>query len=152
MVEPALLDRVLASPDPRARAAAVRVLRHWLGRVDDPFARLAARVADENPRVRLEAVRALGHAPESQAASIALRALDRPMDRFLDYALWLTIRDLEGFWLPALREGKFDTGGDPRRLVFALEAIGSPSVVAPAGRGAAARARSGRATSPGSRT
>ncbi len=131
VVEPGLLDQVLNSPDPRARAAAVRVLQHWIARVDDPFGRLALRVADDHPRVRLEAVRALGHAPEGRAAAIALRALDRPMDKFLDYALWLTVRDLEAFWLPALREGKFDTEGDSRRLIFALEAVGSPGVVVP---------------------
>ena len=131
VVEPDLLTAVLNSPDPRARAAAVRVTQHWLGRVDDPFGRLAARVVDENPRVRLEAVRALGHAPESRAAEIALRALDRPVDKFLDYALWLTSRDLEPFWMPALREGRFDYGGDARRLVFALNAVGSPGVVQP---------------------
>ena len=131
VVEPELLTLVLNSPDPRARAAAVRVTQHWLGRVDDPFGRLAARVIDENPRVRLEAVRALGHAPESRAAEIALRALDRPVDKFVDYALWLTSRDLEPSWMPALREGRFDSGGDARRLVFALNAVGSPGVVQP---------------------
>ncbi len=131
VVEPDLLTAVLNSPDPRARAAAVRVIQHWLGRIDDPFGRLAARVIDEHPRVRLEAVRALGHAPESRGAEIALRALDRPVDKFLDYALWLTIRDLEPYWMPSLREGRFDYGGDARRLVFALNAVGSPGVVQP---------------------
>jgi len=130
-VEPELLTRVLNSPDPRARAAAVRVARHWLSQVDDPFGRLAPRVVDEHPRVRLEAVRALAHAPEARAAEIALRALDRPVDRFLDHALWLTMRDLQPFWMGAVREGRFDDGGDARRLVFALEAVGSPAVVGP---------------------
>ena len=130
-VEPDLLTRTLNSPDPRVRAAAVRVTQHWLGKVDDPFGRLGPRVVDENPRVRLEAVRALGHAPESRAAEIALRALDRPVDKFLGYALWLTARDLQPYWLAALREGRFDDGGDARRLVFALEAVGSPAVVRP---------------------
>ena len=131
VVEPELLTALLNSPDPRARAAAVRVTQHWLGRIDDPFGRLAARVIDEHPRVRLEAVRALGHAPESRAAEIALRALERPVDKFLDYALWLTMRDLEHYWMPALRAGKFDYGGDARRLVFALNAVESPGIVQP---------------------
>ncbi len=131
VLEPSLLTRVLESPDPRARAAAVRVVEHWLGRVDDPFGRLASRVVDENPRVRLEAIRALGRIPDSRAGEIALRALDRPMDKFLDHALWLTMRELEPYWLPAAREGKFDVAGDAKRLVFALDAVGSPGVVAP---------------------
>jgi putative heme-binding domain-containing protein len=131
VVEPDLLTLELNSPDFRVRAAAVRVTQHWLGLVDDPFGRLAARVIDEHPRVRLEAVRALGHAPESRAAEIALRALDRPVDKFLDYALWLTVRDLQNYWMASLREGKFDDGGDARRLVFALKAVESAGVVQP---------------------
>ena len=138
-VEPGLLTVCLNSPDPRVRAAAVRTTQHWLGKVDDPFGRLAARVVDENPRVRLEAVRALGHAPDPKAAEIALRALDRPVDRFLDYALWLTVRDTEPYWMAALREGKFDDGGDPRRLVFALESVGSPRRGQAPGRGPGGR-------------
>jgi putative heme-binding domain-containing protein len=131
VVEPALLTLTLNSPDFRVRAAAVRVTQHWLGQIDDPFGRLASRVVDEHPRVRLEAVRALGHAPESRAAEIALRALDRPVDKFIDYALWLTVRDLESYWMSSLREGKFDDGGDARRLIFALKAVESPGVVQP---------------------
>ena len=131
VVDQPLLNQVLNSPDPRARAAAVRVASHWLGRLGDPLGTLARRVADEDPRARLEAVRALGRAPESRAAEIALRALDRPVDKFLDYALWQTMRDLEPWWMPALREGKFDYGNDTRRLVFALKAVESPGVVRP---------------------
>jgi len=130
-VEPDLLTHALNSPDARVRAAAVRTTQHWLGRVDDPLGRLGARAVDENPRVRLEAVRALGHVPEAKAAEVALRALDRPVDKFLDYALWLTARETEPYWMAALRGGKFDDGGDARRLIFALEAVGSPAVVRP---------------------
>src|SRR5262249_36922880 len=87
VVEPVLLARVLRSDDPRARAAAVRVAAQWAARHPDPIVPLAPRVDDENPRVRLEAVRALAHVPSARAAEIAMRALDRPVDRFLDYAL-----------------------------------------------------------------
>ncbi|WP_435020195.1 PVC-type heme-binding CxxCH protein [Tundrisphaera sp. TA3] len=131
VVEPALLSRLLEAKDPHARAAAVRVTAAWLGRIDSPHDRLAARVIDPDPRVRLEAVRALAHAPEPRSAEIALRAMGQPIDKFLDYALWLTLRDLQGFWMPALSEGKFDYGGDARRLIFALEAVGSTAAVPP---------------------
>ena len=130
-VEPNLLTETLNSPDHRVRAAATRVTQLWLGRIDHPFERLAARVADEHPRVRLEAIRALSHAPEARAAEIALRTLDRPMDKFLDYALWLAVNDLATYWIPAFEKGKFDDGGDARRLVFALNAVQEPGLVKP---------------------
>ncbi len=131
IVAPELLDPVLTANDPHARAGAVRVLEHWLGRIADPFSRLTARVADADPRVRLEAVRALGHIPEPRGAEIALRALDQPLDPTLDFALYTTLRDTAAFWQPALAEGHFDDGGDARRLVYALEAIGSQAALRP---------------------
>jgi len=130
-VAPDLLTEVANSRSPHARSAAVRVTEHWLGRIDDPFGRLALGVADLDPRVRLEAVRALGHAPEAKGAEIALRALDKPMDKTLDHALWATLRDLRPFWHQALSEGRFDYGGDARRLVYALEAVGSGASIRP---------------------
>ena len=131
VVEPELLGKLLAAKDARVRAAAVRVVHEWRDRLSDPVTLLAPRVADDHPRVRLEAVRVLAEIPELRSAELALSALDRPMDRFLDYALWLTARDLQKVWLPAAQAGKFDDGGKPSRLIFAFEAVGSPSVVAP---------------------
>jgi putative heme-binding domain-containing protein len=129
--EPRLLDALLRSADARVRAAAVRMLRHWATRRPDAHEQLARLVEDDHPRVRLEAVRALAHLPELRSAELALRALDRPVDRFLDYALWLTARELAPAWLPAVREGRFDFAGRPRHLLFALNAVGSPAAVGP---------------------
>jgi putative heme-binding domain-containing protein len=132
VVEPGLLERLLNANDPRARAAAVRVARAWHPQLNDPLNLLSFRVLDDHPRVRLEAVRALAHIPDARAAALALRALDRPMDRFLDYALWLTARELAPQWLPLVKEGRFDFEGQSARLLFALEAVGTPEVVGPA--------------------
>ena len=60
-----------------------------------------------------------------------MRALDRPMDRFLDHGLWLTARDLQPHWLAALKAGQFDCGGDVKHLTFLLQSAGSPGVVEP---------------------
>jgi putative heme-binding domain-containing protein len=81
--------------------------------------------------VRLEAVRALARIPDRGAAEVALRVLDKPMDRFLDYALWLTARELAPQWLPALPLARFNVGGNARHLVFALQAVDTPAVVGP---------------------
>ncbi len=131
VVEPDLLTRLLRSADPRVRGAATRLVRYWHDRLSDPIALLAVPVADDNPRVRLEAVRALAHIPDARAAEIAMRALDKPVDRFLDYALWLTARDLQSLWLPQVLAGKNVFGVHPSHLVFALGAVGSPEVVPP---------------------
>ncbi|WP_250847021.1 PVC-type heme-binding CxxCH protein [Aquisphaera insulae] len=130
-IDPDLLRAVIESPDARARAAAVRMLSLRHDRFPDAPDLLARRVEDENPRVRLEAVRALVMLPSRRSAEVALRALDRPTDVFLDYALWLTARQLRGDWLPAVEAGEGTFEGNARRLVFALRAAGSTDVLKP---------------------
>ncbi|MFQ5734153.1 MAG: HEAT repeat domain-containing protein, partial [Planctomycetaceae bacterium] len=140
--EPKLLTALLNSKDHRVRAAATRVIGYWLeeGQTETPGQRLpqkaalrmlAERVADEHPRVRMEAVRVLATIKSSASITIAMRALDKPVDQFLDYALWLTARDLQSEWLPLLQAGKLNFDGRAERMVFALKAVGSPSVVQP---------------------
>src|SRR5439155_10906814 len=63
VAQPALLQKLLEARDGHIRAAATRVLGHWLARVNDSTALLAKRVADDFPRVRLEALRALARIP-----------------------------------------------------------------------------------------
>jgi putative heme-binding domain-containing protein len=131
VVEPQLLASLLRSSEPRARAAAVRVLASWNEDIDDATSLLSTAVLDEHPRVRLEAVLALGNLPSAHAAEIALRALDSPMDRWLDYALWWTVRALGPYWVPRLKSGELSIGADSRRLGFALQSVDSPAVVDP---------------------
>ncbi len=126
VVEPALLKRVLASKDPNARAAAVRVVSRWRARLPNPLALLEERISDENPRVRLETVRALAGIPDERAIEVAMRATDLPTDRFLDHALWLTANDLKARWLPAFQAGKLAFGGKGAHVDAALKAVKSP--------------------------
>ena len=129
--EPKLLASVLESKEPGARATASRIAGEWASRLSNPVAVLAPRVLDENPRVRLEAVRALVQLNTPTAAVVASQALDKPLDKWLDYAIWLTLRELAPVWLPELQAGKIDFGGDPKKIVFALQAAGSGDVVKP---------------------
>ena len=69
--EPDLLRSVLGSPEPRARAAAVRVLCHWRDRLADPLALLAPLAADPHPRVRLEVARVASFFRDADAARAA---------------------------------------------------------------------------------
>ncbi|MFQ3652453.1 MAG: PVC-type heme-binding CxxCH protein, partial [Gemmataceae bacterium] len=128
-VEPHLLRALLNATDYRVRAAAVRVVDGWADQLPNVLALLEPRLADDHPQVRLEAVCALRRVESPRAAELALRLLERPMDQYLDYSLWLTLRELEPHWLPALQAGSFRA--DSRGLAFALEAIGSNKVIGP---------------------
>jgi putative heme-binding domain-containing protein len=128
--KPGLLEKALKAQDHRARAAATRVVGYWHARLAAPLDLLAERVADAHPRVRLEAVRALAHIADPRAARLALRVLDQPVDAMLDYALWLTLRELEPQWLPAVEKEGFDLG-NVDRLLYALRSAGSTSSARP---------------------
>ena len=125
-----LLDELLHAEEPRIRAAAVRVLADWA----DPQTDFAApikkgqalaifRQAIDDPfaRVRLEAVRGVARLNDAQAAEVALRVLEHPMDRFLDYGLWLTVNELAAPFMKALESGRLAVGG--KQLEFALASI-----------------------------
>ncbi|MEX2216037.1 MAG: PVC-type heme-binding CxxCH protein [Phycisphaeraceae bacterium] len=129
IVEPALLKAVLRSKDHRARAAATRVLYHWHDRVPDALALLSVQVEDEHPRVRLEAVNALRQLDSLPAAETAMKALDKPVDQWLDFAIWLTARETSPHWLSVVQEGKRVFGGNAGHLTFAIKAAESPQVV-----------------------
>ncbi len=118
-----LLGDLLKSPEPRARAAAVRVFRYSEPDVATALATLGEAVRDPFPRVRLEAVSALAEVPDARAADVALKALDAPLDRFLDFALWNTMRQTAPYWLDRLDQLEFSR--DRRRLLFALESLES---------------------------
>jgi len=125
-----LLRSVLASSEAQARAAAVRVLFHWHREIPDALDLLARAVEDSHAQVRREAVTALGQIEKAEAVSIATRVLNKPVDPYLDFALWRTCRKLEPYWLPEFRLSKISFNDDPEQLLFALEAIENPEVVA----------------------
>ena len=94
----ALLKEMLSCPEPKARAAAVRVLCYWRDRVKQPLELLRAAVNDKNPRVRLEGVRALSFfdGPDAaKAQEVALDALLHPQDYYLEYTLNETNKTLD---------------------------------------------------------
>lgn len=130
-VDSTLLEQLLRAENPQARAAAVRVLSGWNDRIPNVLALLESAVTDAEPRVRLEAVRALSEIRKPAAAELAVRALDYRMDQFLDFAVWQTMRDLEPVWLGEFIAGKIDFDGKGHRQIFALQAINSPRIVAP---------------------
>ncbi|RLS43638.1 MAG: sorbosone dehydrogenase [Planctomycetota bacterium] len=129
VAEPAVLAACLHSEDHNLRAAATRVLGHWLAREPKAIEYLTQLVKDKNARVRLEAVRVLSLIKTPEAAVLAMSTLDFDMDEWLDYALWQTARELQPYWQPALTAGKINFGGQARQVAFALKSAGSPEAV-----------------------
>ena len=121
---------VAASKNPDVRRAGFRILT-TRGEPGLDVAGWAEQARSDHPRVRLEAIRSLIHVKTPDAVEAALGALDRPMDRVIDYALWLTVRELEPYWMPAFKEGKLTFGGDAKKLAFALNAVGSKDAIQP---------------------
>lgn len=158
-VQPELLKTLLNSGDGRIRAAAVRVLSHWKFFIPDSLELLTRLVQDSHPRVRLEAIRALSFSPlqdsEQQIADgsafpsetvpptaaivaryedprlieTALLPLRQPLDGNLDYALWLTTKELAPRWRPAFEKGEMNFSGDAEQVAFAFAAVGAGAPV-----------------------
>ncbi len=101
-----LLNQNLASPDPRARAASVRVLCYWRDRVPHVLDVLRKFAADEHPRVRLEVVRAASFFTDPEALDVALSTTESASDYYLDYTRGETLRALEPHVKKALADGK----------------------------------------------
>lgn len=114
------LGRLLRSPSPEARAAAGRVLCCWRDRVPDALALFQTLADDEEPRVRLEAVRDASFFANATAADIALTALRRPMDYYLTYTLNETLGQLKQWWYPALARGETVAANNPAGLEHLL--------------------------------
>jgi putative heme-binding domain-containing protein len=117
-----LLEKAFSDPEGPVRAAAVRIGRDWLaGEHRERVAALMVKaVADEHPRVRLEAVRALTKLRDPLAADAAFRALAMEKDGFLDYALWLNVRETGELWISGLLDGRIPPEGREAVLGYVL--------------------------------
>ena len=105
-VDAELLNRVLQSPDFRARAAAVRVLCYWRDRVPTALDLLRRMAADEHPRVRLEAVRAASFFETPEAVEVVVIAAEQPTDEYIDFVRAETMKTLEPIWRKALGDNR----------------------------------------------
>lgn len=95
VVDVEFLKKMLRSPEPKARAAATRVLCYWRDRVDNSLDLLQVQINDDHPRVRLEAIRALSFYHDPKALEIAVESLIHPQDYYLEYTLKETMDTLE---------------------------------------------------------
>ncbi|MEM9587267.1 MAG: PVC-type heme-binding CxxCH protein [Planctomycetota bacterium] len=134
--DPELLDQLLVDADANVRAAAVRVLADWsdpdsdmAGRMttDQATKRFAKAVVDEHPLVRLEAICGLSRQRSFAAARLALDALEKPVDRFIQFALAKLVRSQSESLIQAIETGQWIASeNDPlatRRLEFVLTSV-----------------------------
>jgi mono/diheme cytochrome c family protein/glucose/arabinose dehydrogenase len=104
-----LLDAVLKSPEPRARAQAVRVACYWMDRIPNAIGIFETAIKDAAPRVRLEAVRALSFikgANVKKAIELAKTVMPEK-DYYIDYCFRETMKQLT-----SLPDGKEAVAGD----------------------------------------
>ena len=83
-----------------------------------------------NPRVRLEALRALARIPTARSAELVLdaavnggQARSLTSDPWLDFAAWQSINDLAKPWCDAVLSGAWKPEGREAQLEYALNAI-----------------------------
>src|SRR6185369_8582993 len=91
-----LLNDVLKSPEPRARAQAVRVACYWMDRVPNAINIFSEAVKDADPRVRLEAVRALSFVKGKDVpkAIEAVKTVMMEKEYYISYCFRETIKQL----------------------------------------------------------
>jgi glucose/arabinose dehydrogenase/azurin len=123
VVNPGLLQRVLRLPEPHARAAGARVLCYWRDRIPDALPLLKALAEDENPRVRLEAVRAASFFRAPEAIDVALTILKHPLDYYLEYTFQETMRQLEPLKKQALEQGAPLAMDNPAGQSFLFQSV-----------------------------
>ncbi len=123
VVNQPLLERMLESAEPKARAAATRVLCYWRDRIENPFALLRERANDEDPLVRLETVRAASFFDDYRAAEVALEALKHPVDPYLQYVLDETFKQLDSIWKKAINDGVTLAADNPAGVDYLLRSV-----------------------------
>jgi len=139
--EQTLLQRVLSSKTPEARASAAGTLAHWADRLPlskedfkerigdfylggDPWGaleKLADLAHDDDPRVRLAAIVAAGNIPRPESMVVVLSAAAQPRDKFIDTALIAATSALKPQWEPVLAKGAPDWKPEWRELIKTLD-------------------------------
>ncbi len=122
----AAFSHLALSGEARARAMAMRGVGARLRHTPEEVALLEKGTLDPDPRVRVEAVRALARIPTPRSAGLVLDAavaLQGVPDPFLDYAIWLSINDLAKPWTEAIIRGDWKVDGREKQLAYGLAAI-----------------------------
>lgn len=114
-----LVKRLLKAKDARVRACGARSARS--------LELLRQAVADDHPRVRLEAVVACAHVPQPETVEVAVQALERPMDKFLSYALKQVVKSLKPQFVPVM--AKLSFGGNTKHAEYVKQIASAATTV-----------------------
>ena len=90
-----LLKKVLLAAEPRVRAAAIRTLGHWAGKVDNWEDTLLTAAQDKSALVRAEAVKAAVEFQGLAAAEVIFETATRPLDAELNTVLSYAKRQID---------------------------------------------------------
>ncbi len=140
--------RQLASGQASLRREAARSIAECSQSLSEPDRCLAGLIGDDDPRVRLEAIVAMAkvmqasgtEAKDGQASGLSrlkllLTVLDKPMDSFLDRALWLAIHATAPQWKRSVVPPSGGSGGSlleslpPKHLAYLIEKDGSDEIL-----------------------
>jgi putative heme-binding domain-containing protein len=117
-IDEGLLELLLASAVPDARAAATRVLadeRDWIAGAEQL---LIARATDAHPRVRTEAVRGLSFYPTSDAMVAVVAAANvTPEDKYVAYTCDAALGANLDVWKSRHAAGQFVAKGSPAERI-----------------------------------
>lgn len=113
-IDPKLVSRIMATDEFHARAAAVHAVTNEIERYPGALDLFKQAVADEHPRVRLEAIRGLSFIHTPEAAEVALRVVDKPLDYWIEYTLEHTLQALRPTAQEAERNGSFLAGASQK--------------------------------------
>ena len=105
-VDTELLRHILRRWQPKARAAAVRVLADERERIPGAFDLLKKAATDPDPQVRTEAVRGLSFYATPEATDAILAAAKLPMDYWTRYTIDAALGANEPVWRQAFLTGK----------------------------------------------
>jgi putative heme-binding domain-containing protein len=113
---------LLASPNHKARVAALRALYFDAKQHPQALAIAEKAISDPHPQVRLWAVSVLAQLDSPETVAIALRALDGIVaDEFLDFAVWSICREHAARWTPETT--KKNPFPNSQQLLYAVRAI-----------------------------
>jgi len=129
VVAPELIAKLSRAKEAGARAYAASVIGAWAEKLPNAPELLRPLAADENSRVRLQAIVACTYVTNAHAMEIAASAADFPTDKFLDFALKQAVFALKPYWLPALRAGKLNFESKPARIAMLVRADGTSDVL-----------------------
>ena len=119
-----LLKDVLQADDGNIRAAAVRVAAQQYDKKTNLLSLFKNTIKDSKAIVRLETVNALRVLKTTTAVEVALQALDSKVDKTIDYALQLTVRELADQWI-----GRTIFNGNIKHLSYAVSASHNPKAL-----------------------